>query len=80
VLTITLGLRVTGEEVTLKYGDALFMNSLFNGSEITINLVLAKLRDPDVNKDENVEDFCRLLQTVYNTCTWNILFSVFHNY
>jgi len=22
--------------------------------------VLAKLRDPDVNKDENVEDFCRL--------------------
>jgi len=57
---ITLGLWVTGEEVTLKYGDAPFMNSLFNGSEITINLVLAKLHDPDVNKDENVEDFCRL--------------------
>jgi len=57
---ITLGLWVTGEEVTLEYGDAPFMKSLFNGSEITINLVLAKLRDPDVNKDENVEDFCRL--------------------
>jgi len=57
---ITLGLRVTGEEVTLEYGDAPFMKSLFNASEITINLVLAKLRDPDVNKDENVEDFCRL--------------------
>jgi len=57
---ITLGLRVTGKEVTLEYGGAPFMNSLFNGSEITINLVLAKLRDPDVNKDENVEDICRL--------------------
>jgi len=57
---ITLGLRVTGEKVTLEYGDAPLMNSLFNGSEITINLVLAKLCDPDVNKDENVEDFCRL--------------------
>jgi len=57
---ITLGLRVTGQEVTLEYGDAPFMNRLFNGSEITINIVLAKLRDPDVNKDENVEDFYRL--------------------
>jgi len=26
---ITLGLRVTGEEVTLEYGDAPFMKSLF---------------------------------------------------
>jgi len=57
---ITLGLRVTGEEVTLEYGNAPFMNSLFNGSKITINLVLPNLRDPDVNKDENVEDFSRL--------------------
>jgi len=57
---ITLGLRLTGQEVSLEYGDAPFMNRLFNGSEITINMVLAKLGDPDVNKDKNVEDFCRL--------------------
>ena len=57
---ITLGLRLTGQEVSLEYSDAPFMNRLFNGSEITINMVLAKLGDPNVNKDENVEDFCRL--------------------
>jgi len=57
---MTLGLGVTGEEVTLEYGDSAFMNRLFNGSEITANFVLAKLRDSDVKKDENVEDFCRL--------------------
>jgi len=55
---ITLRLRLTGQKVSLEYGDAPFMNRLFNGSEITINMVLAKLGDPDVNKDENVEDFC----------------------
>ena len=55
-----MGLGVTGEEVTLEYGDAAFMNRLFNGSEMTTNLVLVKLRDSDVKKDENVKDFCRL--------------------
>jgi len=57
---MTLRLGETSKEVTLEYGDAPFMNRLFNGSEITINSVLAKLRDSDVKKDKNVEDFCRL--------------------
>jgi len=57
---ITLGLGVTSEEVILEYGDAAFMNRLFNKSEITTNLMFAKLRDSDVKKDENVKNFCRL--------------------
>jgi len=55
-----LGLRVTGQEVTLEDGGASFVKQLFHGTDIATNLNLAKLRDSDINNDENVEDFCRL--------------------
>jgi len=55
-----LGLGVVGEEVNFEHCAPDVVNKLFHDNDITVNTILAKLRDITVNREENVDDFCRL--------------------
>ena len=55
-----LGLGVVGEEVNFEHCAPGVVNKLFHDNDITVNNILAKLRDITVNREENVDDFCRL--------------------
>ena len=55
-----LGLGVVGEEVNFEHYAPGVVKKLFQDNDITVNTILAKLRDITVNREENVDDFCRL--------------------
>ena len=59
-VAMNLGFGVVGEEVNFEHYAPGMVNKLFQDNDITVNSILGKLRDITINREENVDDFCRL--------------------
>jgi len=49
-----------GEEVNLEDGVPGLVNQLFEDNDISVSIIVAKLNDNTLNREENVDDYYRL--------------------